>query len=236
MPDDVNPRRRRYTAPRRAAQAAATRRAILDAARRLFTERGYTATGVGDLAAAAGVAVDTVYASVGRKPELMRALMETAISGTDDAVPAEERDYVRRIRAASDARQKIAIYADAVAVIGERMAPVYRALREAALTDSDCAAFRDEISTRRAANMRLFAADLRGTGQLRDDLTDDQVADIVWSMNDADYYALLVVGCGWTPTQYAAWLADAWTRTLLLPSSPPARSRSRHQPASRPRP
>ena len=150
MADDVNPRRR-YTAPRRAAQAAATRRSVLDAARQLFTERGYTATGVGDLAAAAGVAVDTVYASVGRKPELMRALMETAISGTDDAVPAEERDYVRRIRAASDAREKIAIYASAVAVIGERMAPVHRALREAALTDSDCAALRNEISTRRAA-------------------------------------------------------------------------------------
>lgn len=220
MTDGVNPHRRRYTAPRRAAQAAGTRHAILAAARRLFAERGYTATGVADIAAAAGVAVDTVYASVGRKPEVMRALMETAISGTDDAVPAEERDYVHRIRAATTAREKLAVYADAVAAIGARMAPVHRALREAALADADCAALRDEISARRAANMRLFAADLRATGEVRDDLTDDEVADIVWSMNDADYYALLVVHRGWTPARYAAWLADAWTRTLLAPPPP----------------
>ena len=33
----------------------------------------------------AGVALDTVYGSVGRKPELARLLIETAISGTDQA-------------------------------------------------------------------------------------------------------------------------------------------------------
>ena len=106
----------------------------------------------------------------------------------------------------------MAIYASAVAAIGIRMAPVHRALAEAALTDADCAALRAEINARRAANMRLFAADLRATGELRPDLTDDEVADIVWSMNAAEYRALLVGERGWTAERFGTWLADAWTR------------------------
>jgi AcrR family transcriptional regulator len=207
--------RRRYSSALRAQQAAATRRAVLTAARELFIEHGYVGTSIAAIATRAGVAVDTVYASAGRKPALMRELVETALSGLDEAVPAEQRDYVLRVRAASSAREKIAIYAAAVAEIGIRMAPVHLALAEASVTDADCAALRAEITARRAANMRRFAADLRATGELRDDLTDDEAADIVWSMNAAEYRALLVDQRGWTAERFGAWLADAWTRLLL---------------------
>jgi AcrR family transcriptional regulator len=216
VPDDVKASvRRRYASAVRAEQAALTRRAVLDAAGQLFAEQGYATTSVSAIAQRAGVAVDTVYAAAGRKPALLRELVEMAISGTDRAVPAEERDYVRRVRAAGTAREKIAIYAAAVAQIGLRMAPVDRALAEAALTDPDCAELRSEIRTRRAANMRLFAADLRATGELRPDLTDDEAADVVWSMNSAEFQALLVGERGWTTERFAAWLADAWARLLL---------------------
>ena len=91
------------------------------------------------------------------------------------------------------------------------------AIREAAVGDAACAALRAEISTRRAANMRLFAADLRAPGELRPDLPDDEVADIIWSMNAPEYYTLLVHDRGWTPRRYADWLVDAWSRVLLEP-------------------
>jgi hypothetical protein len=38
--------------------------------------------------------------------------------------------------------------------------------------------------------MRDFAGDLRATPELRDDLTDDEVADVLWSMNAAAYWVL----------------------------------------------
>jgi len=79
-----------------------------------------------------------------------------------------------------------------------------------------CAEFYLTVTRRRAANMRLFAADLRATGSLRPDLTDDQVADIVWTMNSAEYFSLLVQERGWTPTQFGQHLADAWQRLLLV--------------------
>src|SRR5260370_40977528 len=104
------PVKRRYDATRRRQAADRTRAAILDAARTLFTERGYAATPMTAIADRAGVAVDTVYASAGRKPELARLLIETAISGTDHAIPARQRDYAHAIQAAPAAHTKIAIY------------------------------------------------------------------------------------------------------------------------------
>src|ERR1700738_230833 len=105
------PVKRRYDTTRRRQGAARTRAAILDAARDLFTERGYSATPMTAIAERAGGALDPVYASVGRNPELARLLIETAISGTDRAIPAEQREYVRAIQAAPDAQTKITIYA-----------------------------------------------------------------------------------------------------------------------------
>jgi hypothetical protein len=152
---------------------------------------------------------------VGRKPALLRELVETAISGSEQAVPAEQRAYVARIRVATSAREKITIYAQAITGIQQRMAPVFLALRDAASTDQECASLWAEIATRRATNMGTFAADLRTTGELRTDLSDNQVADIIWSMNAAEYWVLLVRERAWTPAQFEAWLTDAWTRLLL---------------------
>ena len=206
---------RAYHSPRRAEQAVATRRAVLDAARDLFVRKGYLATTVADIAREARVAVDTVYATVGRKPALLREVLETAISGTDQAVPAEQRDYVARVRAAATARGKIEAYVGGLVLIQPRLAPVYLALRDAASTDTESAALWREISARRATNMRLFAADLRSTGELRPDLSDDEVADVIWSMNGPEYWTLLVGDRGWSPERFGQVLVDAWCRLLL---------------------
>ena len=218
MNQDVkgNPeRKRRYHAPRRLEQAAATRRAVLAAAKELFVDSGYAATTVTEIAQRAGVSLDTVYATVGRKPALLRELVETAISGTEQAVPAEQREYVARMRAADSAQNMITIYAHAITAIQQRLAPVFLALRDAASTDPDCAALWTEIAERRATNLRRLAADLRAKGGLRGDLTDHQVADVIWSMNSSEYWVLLVRERSWTTDQFGEWLADAWCRLLL---------------------
>jgi len=206
---------RQYNAPRRAEQAARTRRAILDAARELFVAHGYTASTIAEIAARAQVAIDTIYATIGRKPALMRELVEAAISGTDYPVAAEEREYVQRTIQATTAREKFAAYADGIAAIHRRLAPIFLSLRDAASHDPECAALWKEISERRAANMLRFAADLRTTGEIRADLTDHQVADIIWTMNAAEYFDLLTQR-GWTPERIGGWLADAWARLLLI--------------------
>jgi AcrR family transcriptional regulator len=209
----TGPVKRRYDASRRRQAAARTRAAILEAARQLFSERGYTATPMTAIADRAGVALDTVYATVGRKPELARLLIETAISGTDQATPAEQRDYVRAIQAAPDAATKIAVYAAAITAIAPRMALVLDIIQQAAPAEPELAALRTEIAERRAANMRLFVADLAAAASLR--LDQDEAADIVWATNSAEMYQLLVGQRGWTPQRYERFLTDTWQRVLL---------------------
>lgn len=206
---------RSYRSPLRAERARRTRRAILDTARELFAAQGYEGTTIAAIADTAGVAVDTVYATVGTKPVLFRLLLETALSGGDQAVPAEERDYVVRIRAAPSAREKIALYAEAAGDIAGRMAPLHLVLRSAAASSPELAAMRDEIAQRRARNMRLFAEDLAATGELRPGLSLDEVADVVWSTSSAEFYALLVRERGWPPERFEHWLTDTWCRLFL---------------------
>jgi AcrR family transcriptional regulator len=208
---------RTYRSHVREEQARRTRRAILDAARLLFSEQGYATTTIAQIAAEARVAVDTVYASVGTKPVLMRLLMETAISGSDQAIPAEQRDYVRRITAAATAEEKITLYATAVTEVNTRLAPVHLVLRDAAAHAPELAQMRAEIAARRASNMRLFAQDLIDTGEVRPGLDVGEIADVVWSMNSAEYYSLLVRERGWAPERFSRWLAGAWCRLFLSP-------------------
>lgn len=208
-------KRRAYDANGRRAAAEATRHAILNAARSIFLKRGYAGATMSMIAQEAGIAMDTVYASVGKKPALFRLLVEAAISGQSEPVPAEQRDYVCAIRAEPEAAAKLKIYAQALGAIQPRLAPIFKVLQSAAAQEPDLAGLWQEISHRRATNMRSLAQDLAATGQIRRDLSLDQIADIIWSMNAPEYFLLLVEQRGWTADQFARWVADAWVRLLL---------------------
>jgi AcrR family transcriptional regulator len=208
-------KKRRYHAPRRQEAASETRRAITDAARRTFLERGYAATTMASIATAAGVAVDTVYATMGSKSAIFRLLVETALSGTGEPVTALERDYVKSIQAEPDAAAKLALYARAMRAIHGRLAPLFEVLQAAASQDADLAALWTMIAERRAKNMRLLAKELIDTGALRDELTVDEVADVLWTTNSPEVYQLLVRQRGWKPARYERWLADSWCRLFL---------------------
>ncbi|GIJ30370.1 hypothetical protein Vqi01_55320 [Micromonospora qiuiae] len=218
------PRTRAYHSPIRAEHASHTRATIINAARQLLITEGFNNTTVRKIADKAGVNVDTIYRSVGRKPEVVRAVLEAALSGLPEDVPAEQRQYVQRIREAATAEEKINIYATAITEIQQRLAPIYRALEEASRSDEGSRSLWNEISERRARNMREFAADLRRTGELRDELDDDTVADIIWSMNSTEYWIMLVEQRRWPANKFRDWLADAWCRLLLAPAkrAPPA--------------
>lgn len=210
---------RAYDSRARRAQSEETRRRIVEAARALILDRGYRATTIADVARNAGVHVDTVYELVGRKPVLLRALIEQAISGTDRAITAEDRDYVKAIRAEPDPRNKLGIYARATREIHARMAPLFLALRDASATEPEAAQVWHEISDRRAGNMRKLAQDLAAAGGLRAGLSIEEAADVIWATNSPEVYLLLTGDRAWSPEHYERWLADSWRR-LLLPEAP----------------
>ena len=212
MPHSV--KTRPYRSLLRTEQAAATRRSVLSSARELFTTTGYAGTTVADIARLAGVSVDTVYTSVGRKPELLLAVHDMALGGGDEPVAAEGRDYVAAIRAAHGAREKLEVYAVA---LGERLpsvVPLAESLQVAAERDPACRAVLEGLDARRATNMVRMAVELRATGEVRRDITDEEVAHLLWATNSAAFYRLATSG-GRGPGDYAAMVVDVWTRTLL---------------------
>lgn len=97
---------RGYRSPVRARHAEDTRRSIIEAAAKLFAEQGYARTSVAAVAAAAGVAVNTVYTSVGNKPALIMAMSEDG-AGDDTAKETE-----RRIAESADPREILRLLAD----------------------------------------------------------------------------------------------------------------------------
>jgi AcrR family transcriptional regulator len=204
---------RTYRSPRRAEGAARTRSRIVAAARTLLHDKGYARTTVTEVARRARVSVDTLYASVGRKPQLVLAVVDDILGEGHGPIPALQRDYVAQMRTTAGLAAKLRVYAEAMGRLQPEIAPLLRALAFAGEEDAACAdAFR-LIDERRAANMRLLAADLRTTGELRADLDDGAVADLVWSTNSWEYFELLRRR-GFTPERYADHLADVWYHTV----------------------
>ncbi|HET9444581.1 MAG TPA: TetR family transcriptional regulator [Acidimicrobiales bacterium] len=221
------PVKRAYDNAGRRARSEETRERILDAARRLMTANGYRATTIADIARTAEVHLDSIYELVGRKPALLRELIERAISGSDRPVGPQDRGYVRAMQAEPDPARKLSIYAAAVRDIQIRMAPLLVALRDAASTEPEARAVWQEIGDRRARNMRDLVRGLGPEGTLRPGLSVDEAADVLWATAAADVFLLLTVERGWSADAYERWLADTWRR-LLLPDSrrrrPPDRS------------
>ncbi len=92
MPDQVKSSRRKYHSPLRADQAEQTRRRVLEAAFRLFVERGYAGTTMTAVAEDAGVSPETIYLTFGGKRGLLEGVIEMAIAGEDDP-PTQENPW-----------------------------------------------------------------------------------------------------------------------------------------------
>ncbi len=217
--------RRRYNSELRQEQAAATRRAIVEAALTTFLEEGYAGTTMQKIAASAGVVVETIYRSFDGKAGLFRAAVEAAIAGGARRAerPVEERPAVRAVIDESDPRRKIERYVDTQPGIHARVAPLSRALAEAAAIDPQLAALSDELETRRHNGMALFAQSLAAGGGLRAGVTVDEARDVLWTMNSHAVYRMLVVARGWSPERYRDWLAETLACVLLPPGNEESR-------------
>ena len=214
MTGDVKPRRT-YHSTTRQEQARRTRRAIIDAAHHLFLTDGFAATTMPAIAAAAGVAVQTVYKVFANKPRLAKAVFDTAIAGDDVTVAMLEREALSRVRDESDPHTMFRLYGEFLATVAPRHVPVQLVIRDAATTDPDARALWAELQAERLAGMTIFATTLHTRGHLRRKITVDDARDTLWAYNSAELYQLLVIERGWTPEHYGHWVASALTSALL---------------------
>jgi AcrR family transcriptional regulator len=188
---------------------------VLDAAQSLFEERGYAGTTMEAIANAAGVAVDTVYATFGTKRKVLAALLDVRVGGDDQPVAIIDRPEPQAVRREPDQKRQIAMFAASIAPIIERARPVDDVMRGAAAVDPEIAALRAQLQLTRYGNMRQFVSWLAANGPLRAGLTQDEASAIVWTLTSTETHRLLRTERGWTAERYQAWLGDTLARTLL---------------------
>ncbi len=213
---DVNAPRR-YDSQLRKAQAAATRRAIVDAALAAFLEHGYTGATMQKIAESAGVVVETIYRAFDGKAGLFKSAVEAAVAGGTARAerPVEQRPAIQAIISEPDPRRKIERYADTQPGIHARLGPLYGMLAEAAAVDPELAGTREELETQRLHGMARFAQHLAETGALRAGVTVEEARDVLWTINSHAVHRMLVTERSWTPERYRDWLADILTCALL---------------------
>lgn len=220
MPDEVKPKRR-YHSPRRQEQAAATRRAILDAAQRLFEQQGYAATTMEAVAGEAGVALKTVYLVFSTKSGLLRALWDFVLKGDQGDAPVSSLPWYQDVLNERDPDNQLRMNAHNSRVVKQRIAPVLEVIRNAAPVDADSAALWELIQSDFYENQRAIVATLHKRKSLRSGLDVTQAADILWTLNHPDVWQLLVGRRGWAPADYEHWFAETARTQLLKPKRRP---------------
>ncbi|MGH2596248.1 MAG: TetR/AcrR family transcriptional regulator [Actinomycetota bacterium] len=214
MPRSVKSRRT-YDSPRRREQARATRGAVLDAARRLFVERGFVATTIQSIADHAGVSPETVYATFGSKRSLLSSVLDVSIAGDDAMAPLLERPWVREMRDEPDPRRRVQILAKNGTLILQRVTPIYEVLRGAASADPEIASLWEQYKSQRFAGQRELVRIVGTGGSLRAGLSVDVATNTVFAIGSPETYRLLTVDRGWSPTRFERWYADTIAQLLL---------------------
>ena len=214
MTNDVKP----HTAAaggRGQARTRLARRAVIDAARSLFVDRGYTPTTVDAISARADVPPATVYRLFSSKLGILEALLDTSIAGDDQPVPVQDRSEVAALFAEADPRELLAGFSRVTTAINERTSDVYRVLVGAAGSDAGAAQVLAEIHRQRDAGQRRIARALAHTKALRRGMRERDAADLIHALMSPDLYRLLVVDRGWKPPRYRQWLTDTLIQQLL---------------------
>lgn len=206
---------RRYTSPLRQAQAAATRRAVIEAGTRLFVERGFVATSVDAIAAEAGVSRATVFATVGSKAQLLKTAYDVALVGDDEPVPMPQRPWAQAVPRATTASGMLEAYADLVLVLAGRIGAITESIRGAASADAEVRAVWDKIQDEHLIGARNIVRMAAERGGVRDSLDPVAAADLVWLITDPGLFVRLVVERGWTPAAYRDWIAQELRAALL---------------------
>jgi AcrR family transcriptional regulator len=216
--------KRSYDSRLRDARAEATRLAIVAAAGRLFAERGYAATSIEEIAAAAGVGRATVFTSVGGKPELLKEAYRLAVRGPANVnTPLGRQARSRRISAEADAHKLLAGYAGVMVEVGRRLAPLYEAVRAAAHADPEARELWQLITEERRTAATGIVRRLAERKALLHDLDRQSASDILWVLNDPALYQLLVTQRRWTQRRFRSWLTHSMQTQLLEPPDPTAR-------------
>ncbi|VVJ17418.1 Transcriptional regulator [Amycolatopsis camponoti] len=197
-----------YNSPRRREAAAQTRQAILDAARRLFAERGYAATTIQEIAAAARVATATVYASVGGKPRLLDELVSSAAGDT------RLQEAADRVTTAANPGEVLRGCVAAARFGAQEYADIFELMLTTKHTDEGTAAAAAGAAQGFRGGLGLVATRLRDLGALPG--TTGDAVDVLAYFLGYPSWRRLVDDFGWSYPRAETWLVSRIAEALRI--------------------
>jgi AcrR family transcriptional regulator len=209
----TKPVKRTYDSSRRQEQARQTRQRVLQAAHDLFVEQGYGRTTIADVATAAGVSPETIYATFRNKATLLHHVWDVTIGGDDEAVVFHERPEIQAIRAEPDLAKRFMMHARMSTATARRMTPFVSAVHASSGAEASAAEMLAEMDRQRYEGMGVMAKEAAATGQLA--VSEEECRDLIWATTDGLLWQRLVQARGWTDEQYADWLGRMWVSALV---------------------
>jgi AcrR family transcriptional regulator len=214
--------KRAYDSRRRRERAEAergeTKTRVVEAAARLFVEQGYTRTTMGEIARAAGVAVQSVYNAAAGKADLLHLVVDRAVAGDGRPILVHDRPVGAAIAAESDPEQQVRMIADAICEVQERSAPIQLAYREAAAVDPTIAASVNAAHLRRLESFNAF---IRMVPAERLRCSPERAAETMWAIGSSEVFLLMRNTLGWDAPKFRAWLGQTLVDQLLAEDAPP---------------
>ncbi|MEU7834011.1 MULTISPECIES: helix-turn-helix domain-containing protein [unclassified Nonomuraea] len=202
---------------KRAEKAKETRRRIRTAALELFTQDGYGATNLQDVADRAGVAVQTIYFVFGNKRALLKELVDVTIAGDDEPVATMDRPWYVAALAADTAQDMLRAYVAGATAVLERIAPIGKVLEAAAASDPEVAAlWPHDVDPRYVVQQRAAKA-LAGKPGARADLPVEEAADVLYGLLSPELYLLFVRERGWSRERWESWVGETLRGRLCQP-------------------
>jgi TetR/AcrR family transcriptional regulator, regulator of autoinduction and epiphytic fitness len=196
------------------------RQRVVDAASRLFLERGYVATTMEAIAAEAAVAPATVYQAFGTKQAVLSRILDQTVAG--DAGPAAllDRDWVKQASQHPGPRQRLAMVIQHTSQVAARTAPIKEVMRDAAAGDPAVRQLLREDDQRRYITQQALVDLAIGEDQLRDGCDRDHAAATFFALVNSNCYQLLATHLGWNPADWQQWLTTILERDLFGVSEP----------------
>ena len=221
---------RSYRSSRREAGARRTRRRILEAAGSAFVVGGYAGATIRAIAAEAGVSVPTVELLFGTKTRLLKAAIDVAIAGDDEAVPVLDRSWTDAAVAAAGADEFLSVVARVIGNAQARSAGLVLAAFEGSPKDPELAELTEQMIQQRAITAGWIVDGLASKADLREELTRQDAVDTMWLLMEPAVYDRLVRHRHWSVDRYQNWFARTAQRLLVadIPASgsQPDRGRS----------
>jgi AcrR family transcriptional regulator len=192
------PAKRTYSSERRRAQAAETRQQVMEAARRLFMERGYTGATIAAIALEAKVSPETVYVIFGSKRALLADLVGMSVLGDAKPVPLLEQEGPRATRRSKSQHDQVLLFAADMRQIMSRVGPLFQIMHTAAATEPEIAVLLGQLLEQRLQGMRAFVRMVSANGPLPQAIDVNAGAETVWALSSAEVHWLLTVDRGWS--------------------------------------